>query len=94
MPIIVANTWREELEALTAQQVALARSHGASRWESEAFDLLGFRVSVRIVRRAVRGRKEALVREFYLNGRRKGYNALLYALMREERRLLSHATRT
>ena len=91
MPILVANTWAEELAAMTAHHVTQAEAHSASRWESEPWDLLGFRVSLRLSRRRGRGRKPVLVREYLLNGRRKGYNALLGALKKRELAMLKES---
>ena len=81
MPIIVANTVEEELRHLKVSTLALAHQLQARTIESDVWEIAGLRIQVRVKRERHRG-KEALFARWYVEGRRRGENSLLYSLRR------------
>lgn len=84
MPIVVANTWQQELAAAKEQAMARIRA-GATDVESEVWRIMDLDIRVRIrVRRGARGGHPTPHTHWYIAGRRKGWNALLGALRKRE----------
>lgn len=82
MPIVVANTFLEELAALEASamhHIAL----GARYVESDTWVILGAKVKLCVrVRPAGRSGRDAPHRQWHFEGRRKGWNALVKSMER------------